>query len=85
MTHTGKIVEFRCDPGSGIALLVLDAGAETVEIACENTHTVRALAELFGDGFVLDDHQLDFTQIEGQTVTATTTSYGLLESLEAAP
>lgn len=82
MTHTGTIVDFRCRPGSGIAILVLDTGGDLVEIPCENTQTVRVLAGLFED-LVLDGHSVDLDQLQGQTVTATTGKGGLLELLEA--
>lgn len=76
MWKTGRIEGFLGSWGSGVAFLVIDGQL----IPCENTPTVRALDELFGD-VIAPGHTVNLKAVVGRQVAYKVDGFGLLEGL----
>ena len=77
---TGKIVDFRGSWSSGLGTLVLKVGKKFQEVPCENTMTVRALDDMFGD-VIAPDHTIDVFAIRGREINFEVDGSGLLLSI----
>ena len=70
----GKITGFTGSAGSGLGTIFIDGKP----IMCENSTTVRALDDAFGN-VITKDHSVNTSSIIGRTIVYSIGDYGLLE------